>query len=515
MFTGRCIIPATAYLRFVWETLNNFLTDTSVGSMNVEFEDVRFIRATALTDDQSVELTIIIHIGTGHFEITERGSLVVTGIIRQVEHPQPINELPPQPKGKYSMMTDRDFYKELRLRGYHYDGEFRAVVEARGDGLGGKVKWNGKWVPFLDCLLQINIVGEDTRNIVLPTRIQKIRINEVEHKRLASKLDPNNSAFDVRVCPELGIVTAGGVEITEIQTNVVGRRKPPGSPILETYRFVPLQPSAKMTAADAVQVFTQIALENNTTSKARIVEIDEDTMKPVIIEHFAKAIDDLPMVVPDLIVLSSRDTSIDSATIKNEDISAQKECLLVIATNLLSKSKLIDTAKQSLQANGYMVSRESSTFTFNKANVATNLALLSIISTEEERLVLLKHVEPPKSSAPPAVIQLSNADDKYTWLPRLIDAVQKSESVLVVSQKEQTSGILGLVNCIRREPNGDKVQCILIDDSTAPLFDVRHEFYQQQLRSQLAFNVYRNVCRIFTCMIHMERIQKFNLSLPF
>lgn len=479
--------------------------------MNVEFEDVRFIRATALRPDQSVELTIIIQIGTGQFEITERGSLVVTGIIRQVENPEPIAELPPQPQGKYPIMKDRDFYKELRLRGYHYDGAFRTVVEARGDGLGGKVKWTGNWVPFLDCLLQINIVGKDTRNIVLPTRIQKIRINEVEHKRLAAELDPKNSTFDVRVCPELGIVTAGGVEITEIQTNTVGRRKPPGSPILESYQFVPLQPSAKMATTDAVQVFTQIALENNLTTTARIVEIDEEKMKPVIIEHFAKAIGDLPLVVPDLIVLSSRDTLIDGATTKNEDISAQKECLFVIATNLLSEGKLLDAAKESLQANGYLVSRETSTYTFDNATVPANLALLSIISTEDERLVLLKYVQPSKSGASPTVIQLSNGDDKYLWLPRLIDAMQKSDSVLVVAQKEQSSGVLGLVNCIRREPNGSKVQCVLIDDSTAPLFDVRHKFYQQQLGSQLAFNIYRNVCQTFNMIYASEKIKNVSL----
>lgn len=486
-------MPATAYLRFVWETLNTFMT-SSINMMNVEFEDVRFIRATALSAGQAVELTIIIQIGTGQFEITERGSLVVTGIIRHVEQPEPILVLPPQPKGKYPIMKDRDFYKELRLRGYHYDGEFRAVIEARGDGLGGKVKWNNKWVPFLDCLLQINIVGKDTRNIVLPTRIQKIRINEIEHMRQVAEFKSNQAEFDVKVCPELGILTAGGVEITEIQTNTVGRRKPPGSPILENYQFVPLFPTSKMSVSDAIRVFVQIALENDTNINARIVEmIDKnDNNVTAIIENFAKAMMDLPLVVPDLMVLSARnDIEVEGITIENDDLSSKKDCLFVIATNLMSKRKLFDAAKLSLRPNGYLLSRETSNYTFNNADLPANFELLSIVGTEAETLILLQYHQ--KKLSETKVILLSSNDDKYQWLPRLNDAIKQNDSVLVVAQNESNSGILGLINCIRREPNGSNVRCLMIDDNSAPLFDIRLEFYQQQLKAQLAFNIYRNV----------------------
>lgn len=489
-------MPATAYLRFVWETLNTFMT-SSINMMNVEFEDVRFIRATALTAGQPVELTVIIQIGTGQFEITERGSLVVTGIIRHIDQPEPILELPPQPKGKCPIMKDRDFYKELRLRGYHYDGEFRSVIEARGDGLGGKVKWNNKWVPFLDCLLQINIVGKDTRNIVLPTRIQKIRINEIEHMRQAAEFKSNQAEFEVKVCPELGILTAGGVEITEIQTNTVGRRKPPGSPILETYQFIPLFPTSKMSISDAIRVFVQIALENDININARVVEIINKTDNNItaIIENFAKAMIDLPLVVPDLILLTQRhDIQIEGVSIVTEDdLLLQKDCLFVVATNLMSKPKLFDSSKLCLRPNGYLISRENCNYTFNSADLPPNFELISMIGTKDETLILLQYHKTIKKLSETEVILLSSTDDKYQWLPRLNDAIKQSDSVIVVAQNEPNSGILGLINCIRREPRGTNVCCVMIDDNSAPLFDLRLEFYHQQLKAQLAFNVYRNV----------------------
>lgn len=137
----------------------------------MEFEDIRFLRATALTKNQTVELNIMVHTGTGNFEITENSTAVVTG--RIVEVPKmayPFQTLPPLPQSEFPIMQERDFYKELRLRGYHYSGAFRSVLEARGDGLYGKVRWDLNWISFMDCLLQINILSKDSRSLLLPTR---------------------------------------------------------------------------------------------------------------------------------------------------------------------------------------------------------------------------------------------------------------------------------------------------------------------------------------------------------
>lgn len=181
--------------------------------MNVEFEDVRFLRATALSKGQVVEFNIMVHTGTGRFEITEGTTAVVTGRITEIENPRPLTELPPLPNTTFPIMQERDFYKELRLRGYHYSGAFRSVLEARGDGLCGKVKWDLNWISFMDCLLQINILAKDSRNLLLPTRIEKMRINAKDHMALTANLDPENPYFDVQVSPELGILIAGGIEI--------------------------------------------------------------------------------------------------------------------------------------------------------------------------------------------------------------------------------------------------------------------------------------------------------------
>lgn len=139
---------------------------------NVEFEDIRFLRATAMAKNQQIDLNIMVHTGTGQFEITENSTAVVTGKITEVPKMAPFRPLPPLPPSEFPIMQERDFYKELRLRGYHYSGAFRSVIEARGDGLYGKVRWDDSlnWISFMDCLLQINILSKDSRSLLLPTR---------------------------------------------------------------------------------------------------------------------------------------------------------------------------------------------------------------------------------------------------------------------------------------------------------------------------------------------------------
>lgn len=44
-------------------------------------------------------------------------------------------------------------------------------------------------------------------------RIERMRINSKDHMELIRQLDPKNPHFEVHVCPELGTLIAGGIEI--------------------------------------------------------------------------------------------------------------------------------------------------------------------------------------------------------------------------------------------------------------------------------------------------------------
>lgn len=78
--------------------------------------------------------------GTGTFEVVESGTAVVTGRLYQPENitkeilnlkAPTFNDTPLTPPP----LTPDDVYKELRLRGYNYDGIFKGIKYMHSSGL--------------------------------------------------------------------------------------------------------------------------------------------------------------------------------------------------------------------------------------------------------------------------------------------------------------------------------------------------------------------------------------------
>lgn len=117
--------------------------------------------------------------------MSEGNTAVASGLIRVTSNPvqeKVSTSLLPQNDDEEEVMISKDIYKELRLRGYQYTGLFRALKSASISGKRGHIAWMGNWVTFLDNMLQIMILGMDTRNLYVPTRIQKIVIDTKLHQ---------------------------------------------------------------------------------------------------------------------------------------------------------------------------------------------------------------------------------------------------------------------------------------------------------------------------------------------
>lgn len=76
--------------------------------------------------------------GSGEFELCEGGSVAVSGRIFVPEDvDREMLELPPPAKTidkNLITLNTSDIYKELRLRGYDYSGDFRGIIEADNKG---------------------------------------------------------------------------------------------------------------------------------------------------------------------------------------------------------------------------------------------------------------------------------------------------------------------------------------------------------------------------------------------
>lgn len=486
---GRVLFPATAYLQLVWETLG-LMMGVFFFELEVEFEDIQFLRATAIAKDNDIEFIIMIQPGTGRFEITEGTSAVVTGYIKLVENPKLATVAVPE-KNDLPILKTRDFYKELRLRGYHYNGVFKSVVEARSDGLQGKIKWDTNWVSFMDCLLQIHIVGQDSRGLLLPTGIQKLVINPKIHLQMANLLDEENPVFDVYSCPRLNILRSGGIEIRGLQASYVGRRRPPGIPVLEVYKFIPHLPTPMLSKINVARFCVQLALENEPSIKVKSVEIDANNDTEPLSAYFSQALGDLPLVTSEINYLTTKDVNLGNIIVENTPLTAHTKCMFIINTNCLSDARFLESAVSRMDDSGFIISREQNEIKLNLLNqLPTNYQLLAILPTDDETIVMLQYNK-KKLAINPKVINVTSDDENYDWVDELSKSMNTGP-VLAISEKEKLSGILGLVNCLRKEPNGLNLRCVFVDDPRAPVFDPEHQFYKPQLKLGLAMNVFKN-----------------------
>ncbi|XP_070493665.1 fatty acid synthase-like [Chironomus tepperi] len=486
---GRVLFPATGYLYLAWKAFAAQLKE-KFNNLSIIFEDVKFVAALPLKKNTEYMITVLMQRGTGQFEVSEGNTTLVTGIVRQYDNSK-LTEIEENESSKdVGELEAADFYKELRLRGYHYKNLFKSVVSAKMDSSSAKLKWQNNWVAFLDCLLQLKIITKDSRSLALPIGIRKIIIKKLEHEKLMADLG-ENPIVDVKYCSDLNILRCGGVEVRGLTAQSVGRRPPNGIPVLESHQFVPHFPTPRFSNIDIGRFCVQLALENNLVGKVSCLEIDTNDGRGPLCEYFGQAMGDLPLVTAELNYLTTREVEIPQTIVSNEELSAFTNRTFVIKSNCLFDADFLENIKKYLSDNAYIISvesKDSEIYADYEGN--QGFKIVAIIPTETDKLVLMQYKKVPLAT-PTTIIEITSNDRSYSWLETL-KAKSKTEPTLAYAENDNQTGILGLVNCIRKEPNGSNLRCVFIDDESAPPFDINDPFYKAQLDKDLAINVYRN-----------------------
>lgn len=129
---------------------------------------------------------LYLYLGTNRFEIIEADTTVVTGTIRiptNIEN-EKISANFTECVDDEEIMSTKDIYKELKLRGYQYSGTFRGLKSASVTGSNGHIVWTYNWVTFIDSMLQMSILGQSLRSLLVPTKICKLTIDPKYHMQL-------------------------------------------------------------------------------------------------------------------------------------------------------------------------------------------------------------------------------------------------------------------------------------------------------------------------------------------
>ncbi|CAH1641071.1 unnamed protein product [Spodoptera littoralis] len=494
---GRNLYPATGYLFLVWETLGMMMGEPFT-EISVVFENVRFQRATNIPKEGSLEFTITIHKKSGNFEISESGVPIVIGRIYAKKNvSQDFRVLPHSPEVKraaFKHLLTKDFYKELRLRGYQYSGLFRGILGCNVDSTRGRIAWVNNWVTFMDCMMQMMIIGQDTRGLCVPTRIEKLSIDASMHCNAISKMNPDSKrkSFEVRVYPDVNVVRAGGIEIRGLHATPITKRQPLGVPVLQKYEFIPNFGKSKMKIECILRANVQLVLENIQTHKVKSIElVDEEyknnDLKPIL-ENVGHMLGDLPIKQAELLMISEEPIEVPSnITAENRKLIGESNTVLFIGANLLGRPKVLQQAFSTLRDKAFIISREKELPDLKK--FTEKYDIVTVYNTGFEHLVLLRN----RIGARPAkFIRISAVDDTFSWVEKIKKELNGSQKLVLYAQDEHINGLLGLVNCLRAEPGGEIVYGLLISDPSAPPFNPDLEFYEEQLKKDLAINVYKD-----------------------
>jgi fatty acid synthase len=505
---GRVLFPATGYLTLVWKTFAK-LRNEDYEQLPVIIENIQFHRATIMPKEGSVKFLINIFEGTGDFELCESGSVAVSGRIYVPEDVSKevlnLKKQVPEVSKDLLSLNGSDVYKELRLRGYDYDGIFRGIVESDNRGVKGKLKWNNNWISFIDTMLQFSILGQNTRELYLPTRLQRCVINPKEHLEHVNELSEDDS-LGVHMYRNIGVIKSGGIELRGMKASLAPRRQQTQtSPKLEKYQFVPFENTVALTEnqerakIQALTVLLETVLENSSGAlKLKVSEVAtgrpiESILAPTvkdILEREPMLSVDATVITPELIDTSALESYEIKHVQKDFTLGAvdQNVHLVIVADALThNRSDMIESAAASVKEGGFVLLEEPKGAIDANKLTSSGLIIVSTQVTNTRIYALLrKPVEIPINA-----IVIKATENDFTWVEPLKDAMKKSESdgnkIYLYVQGEELTGLVGMVNCLKQEPGGAGIRAIFLQDAKADKFSL--STYSRQVRKDLVHNV--------------------------
>ncbi len=487
---GRTILPAMGYVLLVWDTFAK-MHYKQYSEFPVVFENVEFFHATLLEENSSTELNILINPKNGQFQVFNDAIVAASGRIKHVENPRLSENFQSGTPSSCLTLLREDFYKEFRLRGFQHHDAFHSVAEIKCDGSGGKLKWDGKWIPFLDGLLQLFVLDTDSRHSLLTKSIQKLTIDPRMHLEIVQSLKTKNRVLDSF---RLGNnMRCGGVEICKVDAFLAPKKKESGINVKMIHKFVSNLSTPMSSVEDALKICVDIAIENIRVEKIKIVEVDCFNAKNPLVKFIPNVLINHTKISASSVYITSQKINLDDAEVVDKPLSDYSDCHFIIKSNCLNDTEFLSNASQCLTNRGFIIAREE--FDVNSKviqNLPSDLHLIAVLPTDEnETFVLLKLVN-KEANVSPGIVKITNLENEtYEWLEILKQSI-KIGPVVVYAQNEPFSGILGLVTCVRKEPGFDGLQCVFIDDPQAPPFDLIHPFYSKQLNLGLTMNVLRN-----------------------
>jgi len=288
----------------------------------------------------------------------------------------------------------------------------------------------------------------------------------------------------------------------------ISRRQKTVNTIFEEHKFVAHRDLETMTLQDIIRMSMHIALECYNMINVKVIEFvndddkisSEDLNSPFISEILS----DLPQIRHHTtLVTTQRDkrfqniflpTNVSTTVITK--LSREENCLMVIGFGILAKNskKLNEKLLSLLMPQGFLLTLEESSTINDYENILKTYQLDVILEkqTNEKTLLLLRKRQKPVSENQYQIVHVDNYN--FSWINELKSIMKqnKTNTKIILITENFECGLLGLINCLRKEPGGGIIKSVLIQDDKAPVFSLQESLYMKQLQLDLPINILRS-----------------------
>jgi fatty acid synthase len=471
---GRVLYPATGYLFLVWKTLAK-MKNLKYEEMNVTFENVEFVRATILSNNTS-KMLVNIFAGSGDFEVFEGGQVVCKGNVQSSASFHKLAEVKSQIVSK---MSKDDFYKELRLRGYEYFGQFQGVLNCDVSGERANLCWAENWITFLDTMLQFSILSNGSRGLYLPTRIQKVVLDPVVFKKFVV----NNTQVEAEGVPvtnhkNVRILKGPGIEIRNLKTSLAPRRVDHQDSVLEKVAFTNYFDGESITGVNALRNCVNIVLENCNTLNLKVVEVVAN-LSASVAQQIQSVIVSEPLIQATVTVITKEDGAeeqVEGITkiVKESLENNEKDVHLLVGHD--AENLKVDCLKEG----GFVI------LISNKSLNVPGFVNVALKKSADLHFNLFRKESKNNDRV------IIEVDAKYKWLEELKEKVDSGATIFL--KATPPTGLPGLVNALIKENR--KVRMIYSDTS------ISQAQLEQIYKADLIQNVFVNNCH--GCYRHIQ-----------
>ncbi|XP_076049052.1 fatty acid synthase-like [Oratosquilla oratoria] len=511
---GRVIFPATGYMVLAWRALCR-LKGVSYEDTPVTFSNVALHQATLLPPPgSSVVLSVRLLLLSGDFEVTVGETVAASGRVQLGAEQSPAVVMTRKNLATQNChitddeledevnidLNQQDVYRELRLRGYQYQGVFKGILSANNKGLCGKIQWHGNWVSYLDTILQFSLLGAvGHRALRLPTRIRSFTVDPA-HLQENLKQEDNIQAVLAANNPDVGVTVGGGVAMSGLKATHAPRKLPQDKVTLEKQSFVPyfLQQQNCESPETGLYYFLDLVLENMTVRRLKINHVLSDVAS-FIPSAIHSAMATQPLVQMDYTVFSDEimQDSVSLENLENLGIAVTKEENLANSLSQPPSLLIVEHVEETLLE---FLKNEDKTWVLliskNEVDEAKKLKSCDMVQVAKAPEFGFGLWKKASNGVKRDLIFVDEKCRTFTWVEELKSKMLTPEdpkgSKLWLVSSDPSGGLLGLVNCLRREPGGERLRCIFDMTGTLDLSESNSSLWNERTLHDLAINVWFN-----------------------